>query len=171
MVAVSAILPALRAMKSSPTPSPPNNNSGGTRLSAQSSRGPGRLAFGHIFAMFQEVDGADLRRGDVFLIAGLEPRQASSAVTLVVAPAANAKRAPSTEAAATPAAANDRKRRRFGTKVEHAMHIAQFLLAWILFSSIRDRAILVADDDGMHDAARYEVNNPAITSARKRSKS
>ena len=35
MVAVSTMLPALRATKSSPRPRPPNNSSGGTRLSEQ----------------------------------------------------------------------------------------------------------------------------------------
>ena len=122
-------------------------------IRAAQDRSPRRLAFGYIFAMFQKVDGAYLRRGDVFLVAGFQPRQRLVRRDAVVAPAANAERAPSTEAAATPA-----RPMKESAAVRHERRAcdARSLYPIQLRVAIRDRVILVADDDGMHDAPRYE---------------
>jgi hypothetical protein len=44
-------------------------------IRAGQDHGPGQLPLGHVFTMLAQIVGADLRRGDVFFVAGFQPRQ------------------------------------------------------------------------------------------------
>jgi hypothetical protein len=123
-------------------------------IRAAQDRSPRRLAFGHIFAMFQKVDGADLRRGDVFLVAGFQPRQ--RLVRCDAGRRAGRKCRARAEHGGRRDAGSGQRPKAAAIRHERRACDAHSLDPIQLQVAIRDRVILVADDDGMHDAAGYE---------------
>src|SRR5208282_4888391 len=125
IVAVSTMLPALRATKSSPTPSPPNSSSGGTRLSEQVIIvAHGVCPFATLSRCFKRSTAQSWGALTYLSLPAFSFANASSAVTFVVAaPAAKERRTAKKLTATTPAADRERNVRRPTINLSHSTHI------------------------------------------------